>query len=67
MARKTSPVVQEKGGSVRGKVIGAAIVLAALAVVVKHPADAVIFVRAAFGWLGAIGDGLASFGRDIAS
>jgi hypothetical protein len=67
MGRKTSPVVQEKSGSVRGKVIGVLIALAVLAVVVKHPADAAIFARAAVGWIGAVGDALASFGQHIAS
>ncbi|WP_326568047.1 hypothetical protein VSH64_40610 [Amycolatopsis rhabdoformis] len=67
MARKTTPVVQEKSGNARGKIIGTLLVLGLLVVVIRQPAEAASFARAAFGWLGSVGDALASFGHAIAS
>ncbi|MEU4672443.1 hypothetical protein AB0F91_31820 [Amycolatopsis sp. NPDC023774] len=67
MARKTTPVVQEKSSSARGKVIGTLLILGLFVVVIRQPAEAASFARAAFGWLGSVGDALASFGHAIAN
>jgi hypothetical protein len=61
MAKQTIPGFQTGGGGMLRKLIGTVVVLALLVIVVKHPADAANWVKAAVGCL----DGLVSFIRQV--
>lgn len=64
MARNVIPGMKT-GGGVMSKVIGAAVVLAILVIVVKHPTDAASFAKTLFSGLGAVIDGFVSFFRSL--
>ncbi|GAB3580391.1 hypothetical protein GCM10027445_50610 [Amycolatopsis endophytica] len=54
------------GGSVLPKLVGGLVVLGVLTVVIKHPNDAAVWVRALAEAAGDAIDGVASFFRQIA-
>jgi hypothetical protein len=61
MAKNAIPGLKT-GGGVMSKVVGAAVVLAILVTVVKHPSDAADFVKTIFGWIDQIGAFLLELG-----
>jgi hypothetical protein len=62
MAKNAIPM---KAGGAMGKVIGLLVMLALLALVVKHPSDAATWVTGAFQTLGNVIDGISTFLRDV--
>jgi hypothetical protein len=54
-----------KTGGALGKVIGLVVLCAVLAIVIKHPSDAAIWVTSAFRWLGTVIDGISAFLREV--
>jgi hypothetical protein len=53
------------GGGVLGKLVGAVVVLAVLALVVGHPADAATWVTGVIHLLGRVIGGTSTFLRDV--
>jgi hypothetical protein len=60
MAKNSIPGLKT-GGGVISKMVGAAVILAILVIVVKHPSDAADFVKTVFGWI----DQIATFLREL--
>ncbi|TNC20889.1 hypothetical protein [Amycolatopsis alkalitolerans] len=60
MARQTIPKVQPGGGMLR-KLVGTVMAAVVLVMVVKHPADAAMWVKSVINWI----DGLTSFVQQL--
>lgn len=65
MAKQTIPM--PTGGSVLPKLIGAAVLIALLVVVVKHPGDAASAVKSLLSMGEAVVDGIAAFLHRLAA
>ncbi len=67
MPKKNQTVLPAAGGSsVLPKLLGTLLLLGALVVVVKHPADAATWVQALGTWVGGAADGVAAFFQQLA-
>lgn len=64
---KKNLVPMAGGTSVMPKVIGTLIALGLLVLVVKHPADAAVWVKGLATWVGSAVDGMAAFFQQLAS
>lgn len=64
MARKT--VLPTTGGKVLPKLISSLIVVALLAIVIKHPSDAATWAKGFVSWLEGAVDGIATFFQRVA-
>ena len=67
MTKKTNNMIPVPTGSVLPKLVGGAVLLALLAVVVKHPGDAANWAKAVVHAASSVVDGLASFVQHAAS
>ncbi|WP_019808224.1 hypothetical protein [Saccharomonospora halophila] len=68
MPKKNQTVLPAAGGgsSVLPKLLGTLLLLGALVVVVKHPADAATWVQTLGTWVGGAADGVAAFFQQLA-
>lgn len=64
MAKQTFPGIKAGSGLVP-KLVGTLVVVAILAVVVKHPGDAATWVKQVGSWAGEAIDGIAAFFRMV--
>jgi hypothetical protein len=53
------------GGGLLRKIVGLAVVIALLAIVIKHPTDAAAAATSAVGFVGSVIDGLWSFVQQL--
>ncbi|MEU6263901.1 hypothetical protein [Saccharopolyspora shandongensis] len=66
MAKNSFPMMQTGGNGTLGKVIRILVVVALVVLVVKFPADAAAFAKAAFSWAGTAIGGVVTFFRELA-
>ncbi|PRX45349.1 hypothetical protein B0I33_10910 [Prauserella shujinwangii] len=64
---KKNIVPMAGGTSAMPKVLGTLIVLGLLVLVVKHPADAALWVQELAAWVGSVVDGIAAFFQQLAA
>lgn len=67
MAKNSNMIPMPTGSSVLPKLVTAAVLLALVAIVVKHPGDAATWTKAIFGGAVDVIDGIATFIRQVAN
>lgn len=65
MAKRGTQIPIPTGGGLFRKIVGLAVLIALLAIVIKHPAEAAAAATSAVGFVGSVIDGLWSFVQQL--